>query len=117
MRKIRSMKRALPLMAIFLWITPALADPNAWTLTAQSGRFIFVWRDSAALHEVQQMLVAKVQDTHPELFDRLATCRAADGSKVIVTDHGWTSSDIVIVGGPNIGCRGTVTNEYLVPPK
>ena len=94
----------------------AISSPAAAqgvTLTAPDGANILVWQDSKSLHEGLKLIGAGVHREHPELVARLLSCRASGGSKAVVTDGGFFSSDILVTSGRSAGCRGTIDNTNI----
>jgi hypothetical protein len=44
---------------------------------------------------------------------RLIACEVAPGTKAVVTSGGFFSSSILVIEGPNNGCRGDLENEHF----
>lgn len=74
---------------------------------------IIVWQSKDAQSEGMKLIEAGVHKTKPELIMRLVSCIAAPGTKVIVTDMGIVTHDIMIVEGKQAGCKGNIPAEEL----
>lgn len=72
---------------------------------------VWVWRDNAAQNEALALIRAGVQNTNPELIVKHIACIVPGGTKVIITDMGFMSHDILVVEGNNAGCRGNIPSE------
>lgn len=79
-----------------------------------AGENIFVWFDSRAHAEGLRLLHARVTQT--SLLLPLIACVASSGTEVVVTERGFSSSTILVVAGPDSGCRGVVENEWISRP-
>lgn len=74
---------------------------------------VIVWRSSDAQSEGMKLIEAGVHKTNPELVARLVACFEKPGTKVIVTDMGFLTHDIMVVEGENAGCKGNIPREEL----
>ena len=74
---------------------------------------IIVWQSKDAQSEGMQLIQAGVHKTNPQLLMRLVSCIEKPGTKVIVTDMGMVTHDIMVVEGKNSGCRGNIPAEAL----
>jgi hypothetical protein len=87
-------------------------QPHKLKAVGQSKK-IFVWKDWKSAPEASKLFDAGVNKTHPDLILGLLSCMVDKGAGYIVSDGGVFASDILIVDGPDTGCRGTVWNDYL----
>lgn len=76
-------------------------------------KMIIVWQSKDAQSEGMKLIQAGVHKTNPELLMRLVSCIESPGTKVIVTDMGMVTHDIMVVEGKNAGCRGNIPAEEL----
>ena len=72
---------------------------------------VFVWNDHAAYREGIKLIEAGVHDTNPALVFRLIACLPKPGAQAIITEAGAFSHTILVIDGPQSGCRGFVTTE------
>jgi hypothetical protein len=93
--------------------TPALAQTKA--LLGLGDSYVVVWRDGSAREAGNQMIGAGLNKTDSDLMRPLVACLVVDGTHVVVSNHRFLSddSDIIVVDGPDKGCRGNVANSRL----
>lgn len=110
--------RKVLLLSLFTVLTsfPAFAmsgklDGKKASVSIANGEIIFVWKDSSSYDEAHTLVKAGVHKESPELIFNLTSCVAEHGTKVIVTDSGFFSHEILVVEGENKGCRGVVNRE------
>lgn len=60
-----------------------------------------------------KLIQAGVHKSNPELLMPLVSCIAEPGAKVIVTDMGFVTHDIMVISGKNTGCKGNIPAEEL----
>jgi hypothetical protein len=72
---------------------------------------VIVWRSEKAHTEGQQLIRAGVNKTKPALLVPLIACIVDGGTRVLVTDAGMSTSDILVIEGANAGCRGNVSTQ------
>lgn len=91
---------------------PALALSGTLVARGDSGK-VFVWQSADAHSEAIKLIQAGVHQSNPALVLRLLACRPASGTKVVVTSAGFATHDVLIVDGPDAGCRGNIAREDL----
>lgn len=106
----RAIRAVVLAMCVSTLNTSAMAQVKR--LKAGNG-MIAVYKDSKSMSEAIQLISADVHKTNPQLVAPLISCIVKDGTSYIVSNGGFFSSDIMIVDGPDAGCRGTVPNERL----
>jgi hypothetical protein len=70
---------------------------------------VVVWHNFGDAQEGSKLVQAGVDKTNPALLRRLVSCIAHEGAGYVVTEggfYGW--SNIIIVDGDQVGCRGTI---------
>jgi hypothetical protein len=72
---------------------------------------IIVWRNSNAHSEGLSLISAGVHRTNPALLYPLVACIVDAGTKVVITDAGFVTHDIMVIEGSNAGCRGNIAME------
>lgn len=88
----------------------ALAD--GFYVTPLSPRTkVLVWKSADAQSEANQLLNAGITDA--SLLSPLLACMVDNATKVIVTDMGLVTHDIMVISGPSKGCRGNIPAEEL----
>lgn len=95
-------------------LVSATANAQDYRLKTFGGaKMIIVWQSKDAQSEGMKLIQAGVHKTNPQLLMRLVSCIAEPGTKVIVTDMGMVTHDIMVVEGKNSGCRGNIPAEEL----
>lgn len=107
-------KTALALAALLMVATAAGAGGRS-LLAPPGAKVVIVWKDSKALFEGLELIRAGVHETRMDLLLRLISCVVASGNRVIISDAGVFTSEIVVIDGDNAGCRGIVSNDELGP--
>jgi hypothetical protein len=90
----------------------------AWSLegvltTGDASLRVIVWRDEGAHSEGLELISAGVHKTNPALLAPLIACLVAPGTRAVTTDAGFITHDIMVIEGPNAGCRGNIPIEHL----
>jgi len=89
---------------------PALALEDR--LVPLSGmNIVVVWKSSDAQSEGMQLIAAGALNSDPSLVAQLISCIVPGGTKAIITDAGFATHDITVVGGEFSGCRGNIPME------
>ena len=84
------------------------------TLKAFGGaKIIVVWKSTDARSEGQSIIDAGGAENNIELLAPLISCVETPGTKVVVTDAGLVTHDVLVVEGENKGCRGNIAMEEL----
>lgn len=106
------MMRFALVLAIAVLSTTAVAE--GFRLKALPGsQLILVWQDKAAHDEALDLINAGIHNTNPWLVERLLACTVKPNTRVIVTDAGFVTHDIMVIEGPDAGCRGNIPAEEL----
>lgn len=106
--------RRLGLCLALLVTTSAIAqERQPEQLQGVEGRPVIVFRDYESLREALRLISAGVHRTNQPLVMRLVSCFADSGTQVVVTERGFTTATIVVVAGPQSGCRGSIPIEDL----
>lgn len=88
------------------------ARPRTTVVHDPQGRNIFIWRDRTAHEEAMRLINAGVHRTQPQLVMPLIACIVpSDTTVVTLPGGGWTTNQIMVVDGPQSGCRGIVPME------
>ena len=113
------MKKYIAIASLLTMLaTQAVAEDTTKTIYADKrADLVVVWRDTKAMTEGVSMARAGVHKTNPGLIRPLIACIVNDRTHAIVSDGGFFASDVVIIDGQSVGCRGTIANENLHPPK
>lgn len=77
------------------------------------GKIVFVWRNKEMHDEAMGIIASGLNDTKVKLLNTMVACRAKEGTPVTVTDVGLITHDILVIDGPNAGCRGNIPAEEL----
>ncbi|MDM7852686.1 hypothetical protein [Pseudochrobactrum kiredjianiae] len=99
-------------VALFASMSPANAQQYKLKALGDAS-VIFVWNSADDRSEGYKLIQAGVHKTSPQLLMPLIACVAKPGNKVIVTDMGFVTHDIMVVDGENVGCRGNIAAEEL----
>jgi hypothetical protein len=92
----------------------AAARADGYFLKAFGGaQHIIVWKSKDAHNEGMQLIQAGVHKSNPAMVTRLVSCIENPGTKVIVTDMGFVTHDIMVISGRDQGCRGNIAAEEL----
>jgi hypothetical protein len=111
--------RAAFLAALVGVCAHSAAFAQAVTLEHKSGMsVVYVFKDSQAVSEFYSLRNDKVHETNPEEFKRLVVplfaCVVDAGTKAIRTGGGgMVTTNVLVVDGPDAGCRGVVTIESI----
>jgi len=103
-----SIWRVMFLALGLLWGSPAYALEGR---LEDPGHKIFVWKNAEAHTEAIRLIKAGVYSSNPSLITSLLSCLVESGTKVIATSMGFATHDILVIDGPNAGCRGNVAAE------
>jgi hypothetical protein len=105
-------------VGIFFTMTavgPTPAAPRESRLkTLPGSNYIIVWKDKASHDEALGIINSGVTEDKLPLLERLVSCRADAGTSVLITDAGWLTHDILILEGPQKGCRGNIPAEEVL---
>lgn len=74
---------------------------------------IWIWQSKDAHDEGMSLISAGVHKTNPAMITSLISCIVDPGTKVIITDMGFVTHDVMVVSGPDAGCRGNIPAENL----
>ena len=96
--------------AIALTVCATHAHAQPATLNSGGGGNLPVWKSAEATHEAVKLSIANADRS---LFFPLMACIVLDGTAALVTSWGMATSDILIISGPQKGCRGNVTTERV----
>lgn len=89
---------------------PPTAEERALGIRAMArGVPLFVSKD--AMSQGQALIAAG--NRNPSVLGPMLSCVTATGDKAMKVDAGMFSSGVLIVEGPNSGCRGWTDNEHL----
>ncbi|QDC00380.1 hypothetical protein [Mesorhizobium sp. 8] len=104
--------RLLISASVALCATSAMAED--YFLQAFGGaNSIIVWKSSDAQSEGMQLIQAGVHKTNPAMVMKLVSCIEKPGTRVIITDMGFVTHDIMVIDGKDQGCRGNIAAEEL----
>jgi hypothetical protein len=103
--------------ALVALLTVTLVLLEAAPVRAAEGRLqalggmsrVFVWRDKASHSEGLSLLQSG--ESNAMLLAPLLSCIAASGTRAVTTSVGVMTHDIVVVEGPEAGCRGNIPVE------
>ena len=72
---------------------------------------VFVWRDKASQEEGISLIGAGVHQSNPAMVLGLLSCAPQSGTRAVTTSAGFVTHDILVIEGPDTGCRGNVPME------
>lgn len=108
------MLKKLAIATLAILVAGAMAQAQEFRLKAFGGAgVIIVWKSKDAQSEGMQLIQAGVHKTNPDMVAKLVACIEKPGTKVIVTDMGFVTHDIMVIDGPDAGCRGNIPAEEL----
>lgn len=72
---------------------------------------VIVWRSSSAQSDGLDLIAAGVHRSNPALLMPLVSCIVRTGTRAMTTDAGFVTHDIMVIEGPDSGCRGNIPVE------
>lgn len=95
-------------------ISPAVAQQPSVTLGRSTMERVPVWRDYDAWKEGVALIRANVHTTDPQMVLRLFACYPVRGTKAVVVESAaLAAKTILVIDGPDKGCKGMVTVEDI----
>lgn len=101
----------LAVFALVLTVTPGLAAAAECVLRSGAEK-LFVWKNEKAFEEATEVMKDGGIAKNRFKLVRYAECIVDRGLRAEVVARRPRSVDIVVLGGPRAGCRGTVGSEF-----
>lgn len=80
---------------------------------AQQKGGVAIWMSASAMERGAAIAEAGGWKNHADLITSQISCIADSGSPVAVTEWGWETSRVLVVGGLSDGCEGVVQNNLV----
>src|SRR4051794_8298470 len=91
------------LFAASVLITPAHAETVSPVPGAQN---TFIYKDAQANEMGRQLSMGGFDDM--TMYKPLAACSVVRGTRVVITNRGFMTHDVLVVDGPARGCSGNI---------